>query len=123
MSSSALSNGSDGGLLDSIGTTGFVWGTTAIPDDDMLVTGKVQVPGNPAHMSSTGSELCGLLATLTYARFIIDYFDLEPPVSLTVQLYGDSKTALSRFGHSREPPGTSWRYLAHYNLESAVCVS
>lgn len=64
-----LQYGTDGGALAGIGTFRLVW----VAARQLLAEGCCQVLGRSYIMSSTGTELCGFLAAITYLRLVIEY--------------------------------------------------
>ena len=115
-----LDSGTDGGMLNGLGTFGFVWGdpnTTAI-----LARGKGHVDGASCFMSSTRTELCGILAALTYLRLVIEYHQVVlPQRGLNCTIHCDSQAALSRVDNlSYDGFGTTWRCRENYDLEAAI---
>jgi hypothetical protein len=69
--------GSDGGLLNGIGTFGFVWANAS--SREVLASGKGYVPGHIVGMSSTRAELCGIFAALIYLELATKYHHLVLP--------------------------------------------
>jgi hypothetical protein len=87
----------DGGLLNGLGTFGYVWANGL--GSEILMQGKIQVPGHVYGMSSTRTELCGIFAALVHLRMVATYHHLVVP-SKTGKLctvYCDSKVALQQF--------------------------
>jgi ribonuclease HI len=115
-----LSGGTDGGLLNGLGTFGFVWADYS--SSTILVNGKGQVPGYTHGMSSTRTELCGILAALTYLDLVTMYHHLVPnQAKKECTLHCDSKAALQRISDlSYVGFGTTWRCRANYDLEAAI---
>jgi ribonuclease HI len=115
-----LSGGTDGGLLNGLGTFGFVWGkSTAV--DELLPVGEGHVPGASLIMSSTRTELCGLFAAITHLRLVVEYYHIVPPKNASCCIYCDSKAALARVADKYyDGFGTSWRCRTHYDLEVAI---
>jgi hypothetical protein len=72
----SLSGGTNGGLLNGLGTFGFVWANYS--SSQILMNGKGQVPGHTYGMSSTRTELYGILAALTYLNLDTTYHHLVP---------------------------------------------
>jgi hypothetical protein len=69
--------GTDGGVLLGEGTYGYVWGN---PHDNKIFSrGGRHVPGSSIFMSSTRAELCGIVATLTYQRLVIEFYHIVAP--------------------------------------------
>ena len=115
----SLSSGTDGGLLSGKGTFGYAWGDSFLPD--ILCRGKGHVPGSEEFQSSTRTELCGLLASVTYLRLVIAYFHLVLPKVIQCHIWCDSRAALRRVQDlTYEGFGTTWRCRAHYDLEAAI---
>ena len=76
-SSRSLLCGTDGGLLNGLGTFGYVWGDST-KVDALSPFGKGHVPGASLIMSSTRIELCGLFAAITHLRLVVESFLLIP---------------------------------------------
>jgi hypothetical protein len=112
--------GTDGGLLDGLGTFGFVWGKSSV-DDELLPSGKGHVPGASIIMSSTRTELCGLFAAITHLRLAVEYYAIIPHANSSCRIYCDSKAALARVvDEYYDGFGTTWRCRTHYDLEVAI---
>ena len=121
-SSGSLKCGTDGGALAGEGTFGFVWAAAR----QFLADGCGRVPGRPYIMSSTRTELCGLLAAITYLRLVIEYHTVTVSDEMACTIFCDSKAALSRVAKLKhEGFGTTWRCRHHYDLEAAIrtCIS
>jgi hypothetical protein len=88
--------GTDGGLLNELGTFGFVWGVTRNEVDTLLPVGKGNVPGASLIMSSTRTELCGLFAAVTHLRLVVEYYHIIPNKNVSCRIFCDSKAALAR---------------------------
>jgi hypothetical protein len=65
--------GTDGGLLNGLGTFGYVWRDPQLTSE-LLPFGMVHVPGASLIMSSTRTEMCGIFAALTHLRLIVVSF-------------------------------------------------
>jgi hypothetical protein len=76
-SENPLHCGSDGGLLNGIGTFGFVWADAS--SREVLASGKGDVPGHIIGMLSTRAELCGIFAAILYLESATKYHHLVPP--------------------------------------------
>jgi len=113
-----LSIGTDGGLLDKIGTFGFVFGDPA--SLDTWATGNGYATGANNNMSSTRTELAGVFAALTYLRLIVQYYCVVLPRESSLTLYCDSKAALAGITQDHRRFGTSRRCRKHYDLLSAI---
>jgi hypothetical protein len=94
-SSRSLLCGTDGGLLNGLGTFGYVWGDST-KVDALLPFGKGHVPGASLIMSSTRTEMSGLFAALTHLRLVVEYFHIIPKENASCRIYCDSKAALTR---------------------------
>ena len=113
-----VSLGTDGGLLDDIGTFGFAMG-----DDDtqsIWTQGGGTVPGYSSIMSSTRAELCGIFAALTYIRLLLQYKHTVLHDNHSITLFCDSTAALANAQNEYQYFGTTWRCCAHYDLISAI---
>jgi len=112
----------DGGMLDGIGTFGFVVADEQIQKILMGACGKV--PGLKHIMSSTRTELQGIFACLTYLRLVVEYYDIPAEIideDFTCWVHCDSKAAISRVeGLEYETFGTMWRCRQNYDLEAAI---
>jgi hypothetical protein len=62
--------GTDGGLLNGLGTFGCVWSDPQLKGE-LLPFGMGHVPGASLVMSSTRTEMCGIFASLTHLTLII----------------------------------------------------
>ncbi len=103
-----LSGGTDGGLLNALGTFGFVWGDYTSGDEPLPI-GKGHVPGDSLIMSSTRTELCGVFAALTHLRLVVEYYRIAPHQTSSCRIYCDSKAALARVvDEYYEAFGTTW---------------
>jgi len=118
-----ISIGTDGGLLDEIGTFGYVFGDHE--STETYATGKGYVNGASSNMSSTRAELAGVFAALTYMRLILQYHCVVQPSNGTITLYCDSKAALAGITRDHRRFGTSRRCRKHYDLLAAItsCIS
>ena len=119
-STETLFGGTDGGLKNSLGTFGFLWGAPAL--DTLILSGKGRVPGSSFIMSPTRTELCGIFAALTYLRLVIEFYHVVLPKKVSCCIYSDSKSALTQVQdrYSYEGFGTTWRCRTHYDLEAAI---
>ena len=119
-SANPLHCGSDGGLLNGIGTFGFVWANSS--SQEVIASGKGYVPGHTIGMSSTRAELCGIFAALIYLELVTTYHHLVPPQrGKMCTVYCDSLAALQRISKlSHDSFGTTWRCRANYDLEAAI---
>jgi ribonuclease HI len=116
----SFSGGTDGGLLNELGTFGFVWGNHAAVDE-LLPVGKGHVPGESLIMSSTRTELCGLFAAITHLRLVVEYYHIIPNKNVSCRIYCDSKAALARVVDKYyDGFGTTWRCRTHYDLKVAI---
>jgi hypothetical protein len=117
-----MHSGTDGGLLQGFGTFGYVWGDPN--ENEILSKGKGHVSGTPVFMSSTRTELCGMLASLTYLRLIIQYFHIViPKQGFQCTVHFDSLAALNRVKDlTYDAFGTTWRCRANYDMEAAIRV-
>jgi ribonuclease HI len=115
-----LHSGTDGGVLQGEGTYGYVWGNPH--DNEIFSRGGGHVPGSSIFMSSTRAELCGILATLTYQRLVIEFYHIvAPKKGFRCTLHCDSKAALQRVKDlTYDEFGTTWRCRANYDLEAAI---
>ena len=115
-----LDSGTDGGLLNGLGTFGFVWGDPST--EAILAQGRGHVDGASCFMSSTRTELGGILAALTYLRLVIEHFRVVMPQrGLNCTVHCDSQAALRRVESlSFEGFGTTWRCRENYDLEAAI---
>ena len=120
----SLNCSSDGGLIHNLGTFGYVWGDPA--SRSSLVLGRGHVPGSLSSMSSTRTELCGILAALTHLRLAIPYCHVVLPQGFSCNFFCDSKAALQRI-HDLDYDGfgKTWRCHANYDMEAAIqdCLS
>ena len=116
----SIYSGSDGGLLNGIGTFGFVWADYS--SSRILMQGKGQVPGHTHGMSSTRTELCGIFAAVAYLNLVTKYYHIVPNQDkMLCTIYCDSKAALQRISDlSYVGFGTTWRCRANYDLEAAI---
>jgi hypothetical protein len=114
------SSGWDGGLLNGLGTFGYVWANYS--GSEIIVMGKGQVPGHTHGMSSTRTELCVIFAALLYLQMVTTYHHLVPAQTGTnCTVYWDSKAALQRISDlSYVGLGTTWQCRANYDLEAAI---
>jgi ribonuclease HI len=119
-SENTLHCGSDGGLLNGIGTFGFVWANAS--SREVIASGKGYVPGHIVGMSSTRAELCGIFAALLYLELATKYHHLVLPRQAKMcTVYCDSSAALQRISKlSYDSFGTTWRCRANYDLEAAI---
>ena len=122
MNHTRIEGASDGGLLDALGSFGFVWADPTI--EALLVKAFGKVPGLKHIMSSTRAELMGIFALITYLRLVIEYYNIEA-VSIHKDfrcvIHCDSKAAISRVeGLETETFGTTWRCRQNYDLEAAI---
>jgi hypothetical protein len=67
--------GTDGGLLNGLGTFGYVWSVPQL-DGALLPFGMGHVPGASLIMSSTRTEMCGIFAALTHLRLIVEFYHI-----------------------------------------------
>jgi ribonuclease HI len=112
--------GTDGGLLNELGTYGFVWGNYSAVDK-LLPIGKGHVPGASFIMSSTRAEMCGLFAAITHLRLVVEYYAIIPNKNDSCRIYCDSKGALARVADQYyDGFGTTRRCRPHYDLEVAI---
>jgi hypothetical protein len=112
--------GTDGGLLNELGTFGFVWGKPS-GIDKLFSIGKGRVPGAPFIMSSTRAEMCGLFAAVTHLRLVVEYHAIRPNKEASCRIYCDSQGALARVADKHyDGFGTSARCRTHYDLEVAI---
>ena len=117
----AFYGGTDGGLLNELGTFGFVWGTSRTEVDKLLPVGKGHVPGASLIMSSTRTELCGLFAAVTHLRLVVEYYHIIPNKNVSCRIYCDSKAALARVADKYyDGFGTTWRCRTNYDFEVAI---
>jgi hypothetical protein len=58
--------------------------------------GMEHVPCASLIMSSTRTEMCGLFATLTHLRLIVEYFHIVLREKASCRIYCDSRAALAR---------------------------
>jgi hypothetical protein len=65
--------GSDGGLLNRLGTFGYLWSDPQLTGE-LLPFGMGHVPGASLIMSSTRTEMGGIFAALTHLRLIAEFF-------------------------------------------------
>ena len=77
----SLDCGSDGGLVHDLGTFGYVWGDPA--SRSSIVLSRGQAPGSSTSMSSTRTELYGILAALTHLRLVIQHCHVVLPQGLS----------------------------------------
>ena len=115
-----LEAGTDGGLLAGIGTFGFAWSNSR--SHSILATGKGIVPGESHQTSSTRTELCGILASLTYLRLVSEYFHIVPKrEKFSCTIHCDSKAALHRVKNLPSSTfGTTWRCRGNYDIKAAI---
>ena len=115
----------DGGLADSVGTFGFVCGDAC--SMTILSKGCGQVEGGSTFMSSTRTELAGMLALATYLRLAVNWCHVVlPQKNCHCKVYCDSQAALSRIKDiAYDGFGTTWRCRENYDLEAAIrgCLS
>ena len=115
-----LHTGTDGGLLNDIGTFGFIWGdpTTCT----IIAKGKGHVPSEASNISSARTELCGIFASLMYLRLVMAYFHVVVPQNgITCTVHCDSRAALQRVQNiSYSGFGATWQCQANYDLEAAI---
>jgi hypothetical protein len=94
--------GTGGGLLNGLGTFGYIWVDST--RDDALI------PWCFSHHASTRTEMCGLFPTLTLLRLVVEYFHIVPGEKASCRMYCDSKAALARVVDKYyEDFGTTWR--------------
>jgi hypothetical protein len=118
--SGSLYGRTDGGLLNELGTFGFVWGKPRAVDK-LLPIGKGHVPGASLIMSSPRTELCGIFAAITHLRLVVQFYHIVPPKNLFCHIHCDNKGALSRVGNKfYDGFCTTWRCCMHYDLEVAI---
>ena len=119
ISACSIDCGSDGGLLHDLGTFGYIWGDEA--SQSSVGLGRGQVPGSPISMSSTRTELCGILASLTHLRLVIQHCHVVIPRGFSCNFFCDSKAALQRVKDLEYNGfGTTWRCRANYDMEAAI---
>jgi hypothetical protein len=112
--------GTDGGLLNGLGTFGFVWGNIS-EANALYPIGKGHVPGAPLIMSSTRTEIAGLFAAITHLHLVVEYYAITLTKSTSCFIHHDSKGALPRVGDTRHDSfGTTRRCRPHYHLEVAI---
>jgi hypothetical protein len=112
--------GTDGGLLNGLGTFVYVW-SDSNQDDELLPIDTGHVPGASLIMSSTRTEMCGLFAALTHLRLIVEYSHIVPSGKASCRIYCDSRAALARVVDKYyEDFGTTWRCRQHYDFEVAI---
>jgi hypothetical protein len=110
----------DGGLLNELGTFGFVWGEIS-KANALLPIGKGHVPWAPLIMSSTRSEIGGKFAAITHLRLVVEYYAITPTNTASCRIYCNSKVALARVGDKRHDGlGTTTRCRPHYDLKVAT---
>jgi hypothetical protein len=73
-STSSFVCGTDGGLLNGLGTFGYVWSDPQLKGE--LLPFGMGVPGASLIMSSTRSEMCEIFAALTHLRLIVGFIDI-----------------------------------------------
>ena len=111
--------GADGGLVQDVGTFGFVLGDSST--GLIVIEGNGRVPGGAFPISSTRSELCGVLACLSYLRLLLAYAEVPPTQKLGCTLYCDSQAALARIKDLQYKRfGTTWRCRENYDIEAAI---
>jgi hypothetical protein len=107
--------GTDGGLLNGLGTFGYVWSDPNL-DDDLLPFGMRHVPGASLIMSSTRTEMCRIFTALTH-----EYFHIVLRAKASCRIYCDSRAALARVDNKYyEDFGTTWRCRQHFDFEVAI---
>jgi ribonuclease HI len=112
--------GTDGGLLNGLGTFGYVWRDPNL-DDELLPIGMGHVPGASLIMPSTRTEMCGLFAALTHLRLVVEYFHIVLSEKASCRIYCDSRAALARVDDKYyEDFGTTWRCRQHYDFEVVI---
>jgi hypothetical protein len=99
-SSGPVYGGTDGGLLNELGTFGFVCGEIS-KANALLPIGKGHVPGAPLIMSSTRTEMAELFAATTHLCLVVEYYAITPTKTTSYRIYCDSKSALARVGDKR----------------------
>lgn len=116
----SLFGGTDGDLLNGLGTFCFLWGSPEL--DNLILSGKGRVPGSSLIMSSKRKELCGIFAAMTYLWLVVKFYHVVLlPKNASCCIYCDSKAALKRAQDSYyEGFGTTWWYHTHYDLEAAI---
>ena len=117
-----ITGGSDGGLKDFDGTFGFAWGD--YQTQMIYASGSGWVPGLKHTMSSTRTELCGILAALTFVRLVMEYHAVTADQlyeKFTCTLHCDSKAAILRVESIEvDNFGTTWRCRENYDMEAAI---
>lgn len=73
-------------------------------------------------MSSTRAELSGIFTSLTYLRFVVEFFKINPHrQEIQCTLHCDRKVALQQAKDiSYEGFGTSWRRRTNYDLKETI---
>jgi ribonuclease HI len=112
--------GTDSGLLNGLGTFGYLWSDPQLTGE-LLPFGMGHVPGASLIMSSTRTELCGIFATLTHLRLIVEFLHIVLCEKASCRIYCDSRAALARVDDKYyEDFGTTWRCRQHYDFEAAI---
>jgi hypothetical protein len=87
--------GTDGGLLNGLGTFGYVRRVPQLAGE-LLPFGMGHVPGASLIMTSTRTEMCGIFAALTHLRLIVEFFHIVLREKASCRIYCDSRAALAR---------------------------
>jgi ribonuclease HI len=112
--------GTDGGLLNGLGTFGYVWSDPNLYDE-LLPIGMGHIPCASLIMSSTRTEIYGLFAALTHLRLVVEYCHIVPSEKASCRIYCDSRAALARVVDKYyEDFGTTWRWRQHFAFEVTI---
>ena len=119
ISACSIDCGSDGSLLHDLGTFSCVWGNPA--SQSSLGPGRGHVPGSLISMSSTCTELCGILASLTHLRLVIQHCHVVIPQGFSCTFFCNSKAGLQHiYDLEYDRFGTTWCCRANYGMEAAI---
>jgi hypothetical protein len=83
---------------------------------------KEHISGTPVFMSLTRTELCSMLASLTYLHLIIQYFHIAAPKKgFQCTVHCDSLAALNQVKDlTYDSFGMTWRCRVNYDMEVAI---